>query len=447
MNNTPTADHQPQTADPTAFRETEIGPIPADWGIAALDQIVDFSRKPRSLDLSQFAEIPFIPMELISDSGDSYHGYALRKSEDLRSGSYCEKGDILLSKITPSFENGKQAIVAGIPTDFAYATTEIYAFKPKPGAANLKYLFHYFRLPNVRSEIAKKMEGTTGRQRVPKAVIENYPIPLPPLPEQRRIAAVLSAIQDAIAAQEDVIAAARALKRSLMQRLFTYGPGREPAETQETEIGEIPVGWEVVTVDDVFDVKLGKMLSQQAKQGISSRLYMRNANVQWGYIDLTDVAEMDFDSGERERFRLRNGDILVCEGGEVGRTAIWNNELEECYYQKAIHRLRPKAGSDVLPYYFLHYMILLFLVRCVPVVEGARSTIAHIPVAKLKAVPLVMPTISEQEQIIDGIGAIDAKIAAEEDRKAALEALFRSTLHQLMTGQMRLLSDEGLPVG
>ncbi len=72
------------------------------------------------------------------------------------------------------------------------------------------------------------------------------PIPLPPLPEQRRIAAVLNAIQEAIAAQEDVIAAARQLKRSLMQRLFTVGPYREPAETQETEIGEIPAHWEVV---------------------------------------------------------------------------------------------------------------------------------------------------------------------------------------------------------
>ncbi len=71
-------------------------------------------------------------------------------------------------------------------------------------------------------------------------------IPLPPLDEQRRIAAVLTAIQDAIAAQEDVIAAARAFKRSLMHRLFTYGPGRVPAETKETEIGEIPSHWEVV---------------------------------------------------------------------------------------------------------------------------------------------------------------------------------------------------------
>jgi type I restriction enzyme S subunit len=82
--------------------------------------------------------------------------------------------------------------------------------------------------------------------------LANEVIPLPPLPEQRRIAHVLSTIQRAIAAQEDLIAAARETKRSLMQRLFTYGPGPEPAPTKETEIGEIPEHWEVVQLKEVL---------------------------------------------------------------------------------------------------------------------------------------------------------------------------------------------------
>ena len=79
---------------------------------------------------------------------------------------------------------------------------------------------------------------------LPKAVFENLEIALPPLPEQRRIAAVLNTIQDAIAAQEDVIAAAKEFKRSLMHRLFTVGPGREPAPTKETLFGDVPAHWE-----------------------------------------------------------------------------------------------------------------------------------------------------------------------------------------------------------
>ena len=114
------------------------------------------------------------------------------------------------------------------------------------------FLFHLLRLPSLRADITAKMEGSTGRQRIPKAVIENYPIPLPPLPEQRRIAHVLSTIQQAIAAQDDLIAAAKETKRSLMHRLFTYGPSAEPAPTKETEVGEIPEHWEVEPLGDVL---------------------------------------------------------------------------------------------------------------------------------------------------------------------------------------------------
>jgi len=112
----------------------------------------------------------------------------------------------------------------------------------------------------------------------------------------------------------------------------------------ETEIGTIPSSWELRQFGEVFDVKLGKMLSQKSRVGDSPLPYVRNANVQWGKVEVCDLLVMDFTDDEQERFRLRPGDILICEGGEVGRTAIWRGEIEECYYQKAIHRARPLNG-------------------------------------------------------------------------------------------------------
>ncbi|MBP7964428.1 MAG: restriction endonuclease subunit S [Caldilineaceae bacterium] len=399
------------------FKETEIGPIPSDWAYIPFGQVATLQRgKDLPTRSRTEGDYPIIGSNGIVGFHNDYvvDGYCLTVG---RSGSV---GKLFL-------HNGRSW-----PLNTALWVKDFHENIPE---------FVYYLLQTF--DFVKYSTGVS----VPtlnRNYVHDVPLPLPPLDEQRRIAAVLAAIQDAIAAQEDVIAAARAFKRSLMHRLFTYGPGRVPAETKETEIGEIPSHWDVVTVDDVLNVKLGKMLSQKAKQGISPRPYMRNANVQWGYVDLNNVAEMDFSPNEQERFRLEKDDILVCEGGEVGRTAIWNNQLEECYYQKAIHRLRPKSKSTISPYYFLHYMTLIFLVRNVSVVEGARSTIAHIPVAKLKALPLALPHKSEQDQIVGAIGSIDAKIAAEEDRKAALDALFKSMLHQLMTGQIRLLEDEEL---
>jgi len=98
-----------------------------------------------------------------------------------------------VAKITPSFENGKQCIVNNFPTDFGYATTEVWPLH-ETGKADLLYVFYYLKRKEVRVEVAEKMEGSTGRQRVPRSVLENLLIPLPPLSVQKQIASVLIVI-------------------------------------------------------------------------------------------------------------------------------------------------------------------------------------------------------------------------------------------------------------
>ena len=100
-------------------------------------------------------------------------------------------------------------------------------------------------------------------------------------------------------------------------------------------VGRIPADWDVRKIGDVFDVQLGKMLSQASKTGTYYRPYLGNWNVKWGTFDLKRVEQMDFRSGEFDKFALKPGDVLVCEGGEVGRTAIWDGQIEDCCSQKA----------------------------------------------------------------------------------------------------------------
>src|SRR3990167_2328981 len=106
---------------------------------------------------------------LISENQRLLHKYEMRKS--FSSGTYVQKGDLVVAKITPSFENGKQGIVTNIPLDFCYATTEVWPLHGVNGQSNIEYLHYYLKKPDVRNEIAGKMEGSTGRQRVPKSVI------------------------------------------------------------------------------------------------------------------------------------------------------------------------------------------------------------------------------------------------------------------------------------
>lgn len=128
-------------------------------------------------------------------------------------------------------------------------------------------------------------------------------------------------------------------------------------ETNIRRNRSFPSDWLTIHIGDAFEMQLGKMLSMASKTGRNPKPYLANKNVQWDRVDLSDLETMDFTESEQDKFSLQPGDLLVCEGGEVGRTSIWRGERTDCYFQKAIHRLRPKSG-DILPEYMLRLMRL-----------------------------------------------------------------------------------------
>lgn len=197
------------------FKETELGALPADWNVVAVHDKYTFTQKPRGLRYDTFDLIPFVPMDLVPFRKIAFYDYILKKPSEFSSGTYFEAGDFLLPKITPSFENGKQGIIPELPNGFGVATTEVIPIKRIEGVSDIGFLFYYLLKDDVRVALAGKMEGSTGRQRLSKTVVESLPIPFPPLPEQRAIASVLSTIQLSIETQNDLIAAAHELKKSL----------------------------------------------------------------------------------------------------------------------------------------------------------------------------------------------------------------------------------------
>lgn len=159
-------------------------------------------------------------MELVPLDSLYINEYILKDVAEISSGVYCEKGDILLAKITPSFENGKQGIVEGIPLDFAYATTEVYPLKPTQKLVKL-FLFYYLAKSSVRSNIASKMQGTTGRKRVPQEAIENTLIPIPPISEQKEIANILLNADKKIETEQKRQLLLQQLFKTMLQKLMT----------------------------------------------------------------------------------------------------------------------------------------------------------------------------------------------------------------------------------
>ena len=167
---------------------------------------------------------------------------------------------------------------------------------------------------------------------------------------------------------------------------------------------ELPEGWSWVRLSSIAEMSLGKMLDAAKNKGTSQK-YLRNVNVRWGCFDLSDVLEMRFEEDEAERFTITQGDLVVCEGGEPGRCAIWTSD-KAIYYQKALHRVRPILVLSG----FLYYVMRGFIGAGTYDRYYTGTTIKHLTNQSMKMLPIPLPPISEQQRIVDSLDTIQKQI-------------------------------------
>jgi type I restriction enzyme S subunit len=180
--------------------------------------------------------------------------------------------------------------------------------------------------------------------------------------------------------------------------------------------------WPIVRLGDYVDSTLGKMLDAQKNKGAPCP-YLGNSNVRWGSFDLTDLGLMKFESSENERYGIRDGDLIVCEGGEPGRCAVWREQIPDMKIQKALHRIRPKFG---LNNYYLFYWFMLAgrLGWLEPFFTG--TTIKHLTGKALNELKVPLPPLSEQRAIAHILGTLDDKIELNRKQNETLEAMART---------------------
>ena len=165
--------------------------------------------------------------------------------------------------------------------------------------------------------------------------------------------------------------------------------------------------WKKVKLGDVAVSCLGKMLDTAKNRG-EYQPYLANLNVRWGSFDINNLSQMKFEEDEEERYGIKYGDLIICEGGEPGRCAIWKEQLPNMKIQKALHRVRTKA--DVLDNFYLFYWFLLAgkQKRIDQYCTGA--TIKHLPGQKLKEVIIDLPPIDSQHRIATILSRYDSLI-------------------------------------
>lgn len=429
------------------YKETEIGVLPADWEVVRLGELSESgvlklkNGFPCGNHNEQGLGIPHLrPLNITSDGRVDLHTIKYVQTEQDISDYLLQLGDVIFNNTNSEELVGKTAYWEG-RGHYVLSNHMTIIRVVCPNIVEPYFLARALHKRWVEGYYVGVCRRHVNQASISLERLKQVLVPLPPVSEQRKIAHVLSTIQKAIELQDKIISALRELKKSLMRHLFTYGPvpvdqiDRVPLK--ETEIGMVPEHWEVVRLGDLFEIQQGKSLSSKYRRGKSPHPFLRTANVLWGYVDLSALDEMDFTEEEVQRFTLLPGDLLVCEGGDIGRTAIWQGQLKKCCYQNHLHRLRMKS-TVLVPQFYVYWMQAAILLFGLYIGEGNKTTIPNLSKARLSNFRVPFPPFPEQRQIAHILTTVDNKITSEQQRKSALQSLFQTMLHLLMTGRVRV---------
>lgn len=253
---------------------------------------------------------------------------------------------------------------------------------------DVKYLYYAVTFMNL----SKYYSGAA----IPHIYFKDYrkeKLPLPTFEEQQEIISILNRIDNLINICITLCNRFDLLVKSRFVEMF----GDIVYNTKQ---------WKTYVFSEIATSRLGKMLDTKKQTGNYSFPYLANYNVQWFRFELDNLNQMDFNEKDQVEFALEEGDLLVCEGGEIGRCAIWHNEFSPCFFQKALHRVR--CNKDII---IPTYLAWWFRFNCdnngFSEIEGAKATIAHLPGAKLKKLSVVVPPLYLQNQFADFVAQTD----------------------------------------
>lgn len=259
--------------------------------------------------------------------------------------------------------------------------------RPDPHKADSRFLLYYFFSHRWRSVMESFIITGATVDRIPLEKFPEFPATLPDLRVQTAIADTLSAYDDLIENNRRRIELLEKAARLLYQEWFVRL--RFPGHEHTRIVRGLPEGWTRRPLEEIAEFRLGKMLDQEKNRG-DLMPYLANVNVRWGEFDLRELREMRFEQDELETFGLKLGDIVMCEGGEPGRCAIWKEQMPGMMIQKAIHRIRCRENMDhVYLYHNLRHqgqsghLATLF----------TGATIKHLPREKLARVTVLVPSV------------------------------------------------------
>lgn len=404
--------------------------LPQGWRWVSLGEVCEeIYRYPTYYSIEYVEQgIPEVRGELIRKDGTlemdlTKYRFISKETSERYSRTILREDDFVLSV------RGSMGKVALVPKQFdgANITANLIRISPNHVFVHSPFLKLVFLSGYFQSTLEDSSPQTTIRT-IKAPILKSIPVPLPPLPEQKRIAAkvqeLMAEVEHAHTACEKQLGAAKALSLAYLRQVF---------ESEETK------RWERRRLGELLYVQQGVAMSPKRREGISPHPFLRTLNVLWGHVDLSMLDQMDFTDEEVAKLSLKPGDLLVCEGGEVGRTAIWRGELEGCLYQNHIHRLRG-LSDNVVPDFYVYWMQAAFQVFGSYSGQESKTTIPNLSGSQLKSFKVPLPLVEEQEHIAselkDKMTQAEKLKEAIEKQLGAINALPQAILRKAFRGEL-----------
>jgi type I restriction enzyme S subunit len=373
--------------------------LPQGWSEASLGDLAAIN-PGRIIGVSADTSVSFVPMPAVSDVDGEIVSPTVRQFAEVSKGyTQFKEGDVIFAKITPCMENGKIAVARSLENGTACGSTEFHVVRPL-GGNSPDYIWQFLRQKSFREDAEGSMTGAVGQRRVPASYLKESRLPLPPLPEQRRIVAKIDSLTGKSKSARDHLDHIPRLVEKYKQAVLAAAFRGDL--TRELGSSSAP-GWRDVALKDVAEIQSGIALGKKRTRttNLVRRPYLRVANVQRGWLSLTEVKEIEVTEQEAARLYLRAGDILMNEGGDrdkLGRGWIWEGQIKNCIHQNHVFRVRlfdREFPPKLISLYANEFGQSHFFD------EGTQTTnLASISKTRLSSLPLRLPPVSEAVEIV-----------------------------------------------
>ena len=396
------------------------------WPVETIDAVAQVNPKLAPVDRPDLDELVcFVPMAAVSEETQSIEAQAERPFSEVAKGyTPFKRGDVLIAKITPCFENGKMALAHNLAHELGLGTTEFHVLRPSERITG-PYLFNLLRAPHMRKAGAMRMKGAAGQRRVPADFFAALQIPLPPLSEQRRIAAILDKA-DALRANRRV---ALAQLDTLVQSIFLDMFG-DPATN--------PKGWPVVSLSEatarIQIGPFGSLLHQEdyVEGGIP---LVNPKHIQQGTIQLdpsTTVSDRKF--AELDTYHLRSGDVVMGRRGEMGRCAIVNEDSSPLLCGTGSLFIRP--DNEHTTSLFLLFLLSSAALKARLERMSLGQTLPNLNSRIVEGLEVPLPPLTLQLEFATRVEGARRLVNAQRQAANQLSSLFASLQQRAFRGEL-----------